>query len=232
MRMAYSLPEPLVHPGDEFVPQVAGEVQVDVGKQAGVLGDEPLQGEAPPQRVDVADANKISHQQGHRGAAAPARGSFLQGRFRVGKPPLLHYALGQQHNFPVQQQEPGQAVQADQLELLLQPLFHFPGHRPVAALGPFPAQPLQVAVRGVAGGHVGFGQGVAQVRAEVETGIRWRYGGYWPPPPAIPRKAAPSAQDDFRQRCRLGWMKGRAWSMVVLCFAATRACCKRYRSGS
>ena len=36
-----------MHPADELVAQLPGEVQVYVGQQGSVLGDEPLQGQAP-----------------------------------------------------------------------------------------------------------------------------------------------------------------------------------------
>ena len=133
------LAEALMHPSNEFIPQIAGKVQVDVRQQAGVLGDEPLQGEAPLQGVHVADTDEVAHQQGYRGAPAPARRTFFQGRLRVGQPPFLHYLLGQQDNLPVQQQEAGQAVPANQLEFFLKSLLHLPGDRAVTAHRPFPA---------------------------------------------------------------------------------------------
>ncbi len=64
------LPEVAMHPLDEFVPERPGEVQVDVGELGRVLRDEPLQGEVPTERVHVADADEVAHQEGHRGAPA------------------------------------------------------------------------------------------------------------------------------------------------------------------
>ena len=55
-----------VHPLDEFIPECPWEVQVDVGEDGHILGDEAFQGEAPAQGVDVADADKIADQQRHR----------------------------------------------------------------------------------------------------------------------------------------------------------------------
>ena len=125
-------PEALVHPPDQLVPQLAGEVQVDVRQQALVRGDEPFQGQAPAQGVHVADADEVADQQGHRGAAASARRPLLQGDLRVGQPPFLHDFLGQVDQLPVEQQEPGPAVPRNQAELLRQPLLHRRGHGTVA----------------------------------------------------------------------------------------------------
>ena len=55
-----------VHPLDEFVSQGSWEVEVYVGEGGHVLGDEAFQGEAPAQGVDVADADEVADQQGHR----------------------------------------------------------------------------------------------------------------------------------------------------------------------
>ena len=109
----------------------------------------------------MADADEVSHQQGHRGAAPPTRRAFLQRGFRVGQSLLLHDSLGEEDDFAVEQQEPGQPVQFDEPELFPEPLRHLPGHRAVAPLDGLVAQPVQVAVGGVSLGHFGFRQGVA-----------------------------------------------------------------------
>ena len=101
--------EVAVHAADELVAEAAGEVQVDVGEQGHVLGDEALQGQAPPQGVDVADADEVAHEQRHRRAPAPARRSLLQGRLRVRHAPLLHDPLGQEDDLPVEEEEARQA---------------------------------------------------------------------------------------------------------------------------
>ena len=105
-------PKAAMHPADEFVPQSAGKVQVDVGEQGSILGDEPLQGQIPPEGVNVADADEIAGQQGHRGSPAPARRPLLQRCLRVRQPTLLHDLLGQDDYLPVKQQEAGQTVPA------------------------------------------------------------------------------------------------------------------------
>ena len=164
-------PEALMHPPDEFVPQGAGEVQVDVGQQGGVLGDEALQGQAPAQGVHMADAGEVASQQGHRGTPAPARRPFLQRRLRVSQALLLHDFLGQQDDFPVEQQETGQALALNQPELLVQAVAHLSGEGAVASLGGLVAQLPQVAAGTVALGHGGVGQGVAQVVGQIEVAL-------------------------------------------------------------
>ena len=119
----------------------------------------------------MADADEVTRQQCHRGTPAPARRPFLQGRLRVGQPLLPHDFLGQQDNLTVEQQEPGQAVALNQPELLVQPLLNPVGHRAVAPLGGLQAEAPQVAGRGVAPGHGGIGQGVAQAGGQVEIAL-------------------------------------------------------------
>ena len=85
--------------------------------------------------------------------------------------PLLHDLPTQQHDLPVEQQEPGQSVPVDEPELLVKPVRHPPGHRAVAALGGLEAEPPQVAVGGVATGHGRLGQGVAQAGGQVEFAL-------------------------------------------------------------
>ena len=161
-------PEAPVHPLDEFVAEGAGKIEVDVGQQAGVLGDEPLQGQAPVQGVHVADADEVAHQKGHRRTPAPARRPLFQGNLRLDQAFLQHDFLGQQDYLPVEQQETGQAVALDQPELLVQSLPHLEGWRAVAPLGGLVAQLPQVAGGSIALGNGGIGQGVPQVIGQVE----------------------------------------------------------------
>ena len=55
--------EVAVHPLYQLVPQPPGEVQVYVRQRSHVVGYEALQREVPPQRVHMADAYEVSHQQ-------------------------------------------------------------------------------------------------------------------------------------------------------------------------
>ena len=71
--------EVAVHAADELVAEAAGEVQVDVGEQGHVLGDEALQGQAPPQGVDVADADEMAGQAAPPTSPGPCPGDAPPG---------------------------------------------------------------------------------------------------------------------------------------------------------
>ena len=77
VRAAWSQPHLWWTRSNELLPDIAGEVQVDVGDGGHVLGEEAVQGEVELQGVDVREADEVSHQQGHRGAPAPARRPLL-----------------------------------------------------------------------------------------------------------------------------------------------------------
>ena len=55
--------ESAVHTLYQLIPQPPGEVQVYVRQCGHVVGYEALQREVPPQRIHVADAYEVSHQQ-------------------------------------------------------------------------------------------------------------------------------------------------------------------------
>ena len=59
-------PEATMNALYQIVPEAAGEVQVYVRQEGCVLGDEPLQGEIPPEGVDVAYTDEVSRQHSHR----------------------------------------------------------------------------------------------------------------------------------------------------------------------
>ena len=160
--------EMAVHPFDQCLAQAAGEIEIDVRQARHVLGDEALQRQVPLERVDVADADQVADQQGHRGAAPTARRSLLQRRLRGRQAALLHDPLGDAHDLPVQQQETGQMMPFDEPHFLVEARFKLRGDGAVAPDGGFEAKLLQVALRGVAYGYVGLGEGVAEVGAQVE----------------------------------------------------------------
>ena len=83
-------PEVAMHPLDQRHSQATGEVEVDIRQAGHVVGEKALQGQIPPERVDVADADEVAGQQGHRGAAPAARRAFFQRRFRGRQALLLH----------------------------------------------------------------------------------------------------------------------------------------------
>ena len=141
------------------------------GSSGHVLRDEPFQGETPAQGVDVADANKVSHQQRHRRAPAPTRRPLLQRSLGVGQALLLHDLLGEKDDLPIQEQEPRQPVLADQMELFIQPGLHLRRHGPIAAKHGLGAEASQVAVGGVAGWDRRVGEGVPEPRGQVELAL-------------------------------------------------------------
>ena len=164
-------PEVLVHPQDELVPESAGEVQVDVGELGRVFGDEPLQGQAPPQGIDVADADEVARQERHRGPPAPARRPLLQGNLRVRHDPLLHDLLGEKDDLPVEEEKARQTVPAYQPELLFQAFFHRFRHGAVAPERRLDAEAFQVALGGVPLWYGRLGEVIAEVGAEVEGAL-------------------------------------------------------------
>ena len=121
--------------------------------------------------VDVADADEVAHQQGDRGAAAPARRSLLQRRLRISQTLLLHDGLGKQHDLPVEEEEPREPVHAYQPELLFKTLPDPRGHGPVAPLGRLQAEPSQEAVGRVSLRHLGVRQRIAEVGTEIEGAL-------------------------------------------------------------
>ena len=161
-------PEVLVDALDQLVPETSGEVEVDVGERRHVLGDEAFQGEAPLQGIDVADADEVSDQQGHRRAAPPSGRPLLDRGLGVYQSPLLHDALGDEHDLPVEQQEAGQVEALDQSKLLLEALPDPLRHRAVSPRRRLVAESPQIALRRVPLRHGGVRQGVAEVPAEVE----------------------------------------------------------------
>ena len=163
-------PEVAVDALDQLVPEPPGEVEVNVGERRHLLGDEALQGEVPLQGIDVADADQVSDQQGHRRAAPPSGRPLLHRRLRADQAALLHDALREEDDLPVEQQEARQVEALDQPKLLPETLVH-PLRHPaaVAPRGRLVAEPPQVALGRVALRHGWVRQGVAEVGAEIEV---------------------------------------------------------------
>ena len=112
--------EALVNALYQRVPDAPGEVEVYVRQRSHFLGDEALEAEVPRERVDVADADEVSHEERDGRAASPARWPCLQRHFGTHQPALLHYLARYQRNLPVQQQEARHAVKLYQAELFAQ----------------------------------------------------------------------------------------------------------------
>ena len=79
----------------------------------------------------------------------------------MGQSPLLHDALGQQTDLSVEEKEAREVVAVDEAELLFEARLHLRRDAAVPPCGRLAAELLQVALRGVARGHVGLGQAVA-----------------------------------------------------------------------
>ena len=66
-------PPALVHALDQPLPDVPGEVEVDVGKAVHLLVEEAAEEEPVADRVDVGEPDQVADQAAHAGAAAAAR---------------------------------------------------------------------------------------------------------------------------------------------------------------
>ena len=151
----------LVYPQDKLFAYVAREIQVNVGNAGqGVFRQEPLQGEVVLQGIDVRQAYQVAHQHGHAGTPATARRRLFNGHLRVHQPQFHLHLAGHAYDFVVQQEEPRQAVLADETELLLQPALHLGGDGPIATYSRLATQFLQVAVRSVPGRYGVVGEAV------------------------------------------------------------------------
>ena len=89
----------------------------------------------------------------------------------MSQPPLLHDALGDEGYLPIEEEEAGHVVPGNQVELLLQALLHPLRDGAVSPHRRLHAQPSQVGVGGVPLRHGGIGQGIAQVRGQVEGAL-------------------------------------------------------------
>ena len=153
---------------DEFLPDVAGKVQVYVRDRAQVVGQEPVQGQVVLQGVDVGQTDQVAHQHGHRRAPPPPWRAFFQRYLGVAQAHLDHDLPGHLDDLVVDQEESRQIVFPDQPELLLQPVFDFLVYAAVAALRGLTAQVFQVALGSGALGDRVVRELVGQVLSQVE----------------------------------------------------------------
>jgi len=49
-----------VHPGQQFCPDIAGEVEVDIGQGGDLLVEEPAEEKLVADRVDVGEAGEVT----------------------------------------------------------------------------------------------------------------------------------------------------------------------------
>ena len=164
------VPAPLLMDSlNQLLPDVAGEVQVDVRHRAHVVGEEPVEGEIELQRVYVGQADEIAHQHGHRRPPATARRTLLQGYLHVAQAQFDHNLPGHLDDVVIDEKKPGQVVPLQQPELLLQAGLHLRGDAAVPAHRRLSAQALQVGLGRVVLGHRVIWEAVIQVVGEVEA---------------------------------------------------------------
>ena len=112
------MPVALVHARDQLLPDVAREVEVDVGQRGQLLVEEAPDQQLVGDRVDVREAGQVADDRGDARAAAAAR---RQQRPRRVRPPDLDRDLARElEHVVVQQEEAGQAQLLDDPQLLLQ----------------------------------------------------------------------------------------------------------------
>ncbi len=119
------VPVLLVDPQDQLLPDVAREVEVDVGNASERLVEEAAEEEVVLDRVDVREPDQVADDRGDRGTAPPPRGKPRAGPGGL----AAHLAAdlgGELHDVPVDQEEARQPVQVDQAELGVQPLLGVP----------------------------------------------------------------------------------------------------------
>ena len=105
---------------DELLPDVAREVEVDVGDGRELAVEEAAEREVVRDRIDVREAGEVTDERADRRAAPAARRQDVAHRAR---PAHLERDLPRElEHFPVEQEEAGEAELADEVELLLEPL--------------------------------------------------------------------------------------------------------------
>ena len=112
-------PVPLVHPRDQLLADVPGEVEVDVRYLGQLLVQKAPQEEVVLHRVDVREAGQVTDERADTRAAATAGRQQPPGRVR---PAHLHGHLTRQlQHVLVEQEEAGEPQLPDQRQLLLEP---------------------------------------------------------------------------------------------------------------
>ena len=137
----------LVHPRDQLLPNVAGEVEVDVGNLGELLVQEAPQEELVLHRVDVGEAGQVADQRADTRSAAPSGRQQPPGRFRTAH---LHRNLaGQLQHVLVEEEEAGEPQLPDQRQLLVQPPLGIGvvGGPLIAVDEPYPAELRQPPIR-------------------------------------------------------------------------------------
>jgi len=107
---------------DEFFPDVAGKIQVDVGNRVQGLVQEAAQEEVGLHRVDVREADEIADDGGNRRSASPSWWEPRVGPGRLAADTQGHVPR-QVHDVPVDQEEARKAVPLHQTQFFFQALF-------------------------------------------------------------------------------------------------------------
>ena len=137
----------LVHPRDQLLPNVAGEVEVDVGDLGELLVQEAPQEELVLHRVDVGEAGQVADQRADARSAAPSGRQQPPGRFRTTH--LHRHLAGQLQHVLVEEEEAGEPQLPDQRQLLVQPPLGIGavGGPLIAVDEPYPAELRQPPIR-------------------------------------------------------------------------------------
>src|SRR5581483_6875421 len=111
---------PLGDGDDQLLADVAGEVEVDVGHRLELAVEEPPEGEARLDRVDVGEPGQVADDRADRAAAAAA--GRKRKPWRAGAAYLERDLACQLEHLPVEEEEAGEAQLGDQRQLLAQAL--------------------------------------------------------------------------------------------------------------
>ncbi len=112
---------------DQLLPDVAREVEVDIGERGQLLVQEPADQQVVGDRVDVRQAGQEADDRGDARTAAPA--GRQQAADAAGTAHLERHLAGQLEHVVVEQEEPGQTEPLDDPKLLLQPRERVRAHR-------------------------------------------------------------------------------------------------------
>ena len=104
---------------DELLPDVAREVEVDVGNRRELAVEEAPEREVVRDRVDVREAGEVTDERADRRAAPAARRQDVAHRARPAH--LVRDLARELEHLPVEQEEAGEPELADEVELLLEP---------------------------------------------------------------------------------------------------------------
>ncbi len=103
---------------DQLLADVAGEVEVDVGHGDHLVVDEPAEGQAGRDGIDVREAGQVTDDRADAGATPAPRRQCMA---RAPGPANLERALARQlEHLPVEEEEPGEPESRDQGKLVVE----------------------------------------------------------------------------------------------------------------